>query len=163
MEYLMVNKHLSPQQLNCIRSATASVFRIIHPEKPAIASNLILQQYFQARKHNHYKLPNNNQEIYDVQPMIDLILTWDETDDLLLDVLQKKAILLTTIISMWRPRSDIGKLQYRDVNFKQDDQGLLQGITLTARSPKEIEAKLSKLGALKDKEICPAYTLWQFC
>ncbi|KAG1041813.1 hypothetical protein G6F43_012032 [Rhizopus delemar] len=155
----MVNKHLSPQQLNCMRSAIASVFRIIHPEKPAIASNLILQQYFQARKRNHYKLPNNNQEIYDVQPMIDLILTWGETDDLLLDVLQKKAILLTTIISMWRPRSDIGKLQYRDVNFKQDDQGLLQGITLTARSPKEIEAKLSKLGALKDKEICPAYTL----
>ena len=56
---------------------------------------------------------------------------------------------------MWRPRSDIGKSQYRDVNFNQDDQGLLQGVTLTARSPKEIEAKSSRLGALKDKEICP--------
>lgn len=64
---------------------------------------------------------------------------------------------------MWKPRSDIGKLQYRDVNFNQDDQGLLQGVILTARSPKEIEAKSSKLGALKDKEVCPIYTLWQFC
>ncbi|KAG1526955.1 hypothetical protein G6F52_001971 [Rhizopus delemar] len=145
------------------KNTIASVFRIIHPDKPAIASNLILQQYFQARKRNHYKLPNNSQEIYDIQPIIDLILIWDKTVDLSLYVLQKKAILLTTIASMWRPRSDIGKLQYRDVNFKQDDQGLLQGVTLTARSPKEIEAKSSKLGALKDREICPAYTLWHFC
>ncbi|KAG1446346.1 hypothetical protein G6F46_000414 [Rhizopus delemar] len=57
---------------------------------------------------------------------------------------------------MRSPRSDIGKLQYRDVNLKQHDQDLLQGLA------KEIEAKSSKLGAL-EKEICPAYVFWQLC
>ncbi|EIE76262.1 hypothetical protein RO3G_00966 [Rhizopus delemar RA 99-880] len=51
-----VSFRVSPSKLNCIRSVTASVFRIMHPDKSDIASNLILQQYFQARRHNHYKI-----------------------------------------------------------------------------------------------------------
>lgn len=47
------------------------------------------------------------------------------------------------------------------MNFKQDDQSLLQRITLTARSHKEIEAKSSKLGTLEDKDIYPIHTFWQ--
>ncbi|CEI93563.1 hypothetical protein RMCBS344292_07794 [Rhizopus microsporus] len=139
VEFLTINKDLSPQQLNCIRSAVASVFRVIHSEKPTIASNILLQQYFQAKRRNHYKLPYSSQEVYDAQPILTMVQSWGKTNDLGLDNLQQNLILLFTIASMWRPRSDNGKLQYRDIAFKHDDQGLLLGVTLIARSPKEID------------------------
>ncbi|ORE06509.1 hypothetical protein BCV72DRAFT_207318 [Rhizopus microsporus var. microsporus] len=162
VEFLIINKDLSPQQLNCIRLAVASVFRAIHPDKPVIASSILLQQYFQSKRRNYSKLPNNSQEVYDVQPILNMVQAWGKTSNLGLDILQQKTILLVTIASIWRPRSDIGKLQYRDIIFKHDDQGLLLGVTLIARSPKETDTKTSKPGTLEDKENCPVYTLYQF-
>ncbi|KAG1474718.1 hypothetical protein G6F56_000186 [Rhizopus delemar] len=78
-------------------------------------------------------------------------------------MLQQKTILLIAMATMWRPRSDIGKLQHQDILFVQDDEGKLKGVTLKARAPKEIESKESKLGTIEETNICPVQTLWIFC
>ena len=162
VEFLTQHKELSIQQLNCMRSAIASVFKVIHPEKPTIASNLFVVQFFQAKRRKNCRLPNSNQEIYDLQSIIEMILDWGTTDSLPLDKLQQKSLLLVTMVTMWRPRSDIGRLQYRDVHFHYDITGTLVGTTVIARSPKEIESKSSKLGTLNNKDLCPVYNLWYF-
>ncbi|ORE00907.1 hypothetical protein BCV72DRAFT_283045, partial [Rhizopus microsporus var. microsporus] len=92
-----------------------------------------------------------------------MIVGWGTIDSLPLDKLQQKTLLLVTMATMWRPRSDIGKLQFRDVHFQYDTTGTLVGTTVIARSPKESESKSSKLGALNSKELCPVYHLWYFC
>ena len=63
---------------------------------------------------------------------------------------------------MWGSRSDVSKLQYRDVIFKHKGQGLPMDVAMIARFPKETDTKTSKLGVLEDLEPCPVYTLYQF-
>ena len=64
---------------------------------------------------------------------------------------------------MWRPRSDIGKLQYRDIIFKHNDQGLPIWVTMIVRFLKEVGTKISGLSALEDLKLCPLYILCQLC
>lgn len=77
--------------------------------------------------------------------------------------LQQKTILLITIASMWQPRSDIGKLQCRDIIFKHNDQGLPIWVTMIVRFPKEVGTKISRLSALEDLKLCPLYIFCQLC
>lgn len=65
--------------------------------------------------------------------------------------------------TMWRPRSDIGRIQYRDVLVKYD-QGLVEEITIHIREPKESQQKSSQLGLLeeKSKELSVVRTLSLF-
>ncbi|KAG1056558.1 hypothetical protein G6F43_001555 [Rhizopus delemar] len=92
-----------------------------------------------------------------------MISSWSNTVDLELVSLQQKTILLVTIASMWRPRSDISKLQYRDIIFKYNDQGLPICVIMIVGFLKEINTKIPKLGALENLELCSVYTLYQLC
>lgn len=47
-----------------------------------------------------------------------LVTTWPDSNSLTLYDLQLKTIALLCLATMARPRSDIGKLPYRDVSFK---------------------------------------------
>jgi hypothetical protein len=70
VEYLTYKKTLSYSSLNIIRSAVASVYRVIHSHRPPIDSNQLVIQYFEARRMKEEKLPNSTQEIYDVKVLI---------------------------------------------------------------------------------------------
>ncbi|KAI9254083.1 hypothetical protein BY458DRAFT_481113 [Sporodiniella umbellata] len=61
---------------------------------------------------------------------------------------------------MWRPRSDIGRLQYQDVQIKSE--GSQYSITLHSREPKETQVKSTTLGEYTDQEICSIHTLMKF-
>ncbi|CEG78937.1 hypothetical protein RMATCC62417_13469 [Rhizopus microsporus] len=62
---------------------------------------------------------------------------------------------------MWRPHSDLGCLQYRDVSFIELNNQLL-GVALIVRTPKEIKPKASKLGLGEYQSLCPVRTLKAF-
>ncbi|KAG2190444.1 hypothetical protein INT47_012375 [Mucor saturninus] len=99
-----------------------------------------------------------------VQLLINHVVAWGKSEELELFTLQQKTITLITIATMWRPRSDIGNLQWRYVEFVRNDGNTEPiGVTLKVRQPKEIKPKASKLGALQDKTKCPVHTLWVFC
>ncbi|KAG1466195.1 hypothetical protein G6F56_004736 [Rhizopus delemar] len=140
-----------------MRSAIASVYRVMHEDKPRLASNRGILNFFAAKRRTDTRPPNFSQEIYE------MIKKWGLTETMDLQMLQQKTILLITMATMWRPRSDIGKLQHQDILFVQDDEGKLKGVTLKARAPKEIESKESKLGTIEETNICPVQTLWIFC
>ncbi|KAG1220854.1 hypothetical protein G6F68_021085 [Rhizopus microsporus] len=57
---------------------------------------------------------------------------------------------------MWRPSSDIGRLQYRDVILNQDD--MTTNIRIHARKPKEGQIKSIILGTVEDNQVCPVRT-----
>lgn len=49
------------------------------------------------------------------------------------------------IATMMRPRLDLERLQYQDVEFKWSDDGQLLGISLTSRQWKERQWKTAKI------------------
>ncbi|KAI8374650.1 uncharacterized protein BYT42DRAFT_646589 [Radiomyces spectabilis] len=55
------------------------------------------------------------------------------TDDLSLEKLQEKTILLLDISSLGRPRSELGRLQYRLVHLTNEEQAFASVIGLTDR------------------------------
>lgn len=78
-----------------------------------------------------------------------------------LEQLQLKTILLLYMSTMWRPRSDIGRLQYRDIILKKEDAGSFS-VRIYSRNPKEGQVKTIILGELEDKEMCTVRTLSNF-
>ncbi|CEG70765.1 hypothetical protein RMATCC62417_06603 [Rhizopus microsporus] len=131
---------------------------------PSIASNVIIQGFFQAKLKTVVKLPQQAQiETWYLSILTDYIATnFSDNTSLTIDKLQQKTVLLLCIATMWRPRSDIGTLQAWDVHFKFDKDTNPTGATLFIRAPKEAQQKHSALGTLSEKSMCPVFTLFAF-
>ncbi|KAG0782391.1 hypothetical protein G6F22_009127 [Rhizopus arrhizus] len=104
------------------------------------------------------QIPSEQQlATWDVSILMDYITNQlSPTSTLSLAQLQLKTILLFCIATMWRPRSDIGRLQYRDVILNQDD--MTTNIRIHARKPKEGQIKSIILGTVEDNQVCPVRT-----
>ncbi|KAG1400776.1 hypothetical protein G6F58_010880 [Rhizopus delemar] len=104
------------------------------------------------------QIPSEQQlATWDVSILMDYITNQlSPTSTLSLAQLQLKTILLFCIATMWRPSSDIGRLQYRDVILNQDD--MTTNIRIHARKPKEGQIKSIILGTVEDNQVCPVRT-----
>ena len=71
---------------------------------------------------------------------------------LTLGQLQLKVILLVCINTMWRPRSDVGRIQWIDVQFTHTD-GIPDNVWLHIRQPKETNTKNIQLGVIQE-DLC---------
>ena len=76
VEYLVSLSSLSLQHLNVVRSAIASVYRVVHAQEPSLGNDVLIQQFFKARKRTRNKLPNRNQDISDIDPILILVENW---------------------------------------------------------------------------------------
>lgn len=95
------------------------MFRIIHQYKPSISENPLIQDFFKAKKKSEVKLPTLQQmETWDINILINYIhQNFKNNNELPLERLQEKTIILLCVATMWRPRSDLGALQLRDIHF----------------------------------------------
>ncbi|KAG0923548.1 hypothetical protein G6F57_019173 [Rhizopus arrhizus] len=122
----------------------------------------MIKDFFIAKKKSEVKIPAHHQ-----------LFTWDITillrhikeklpssAELSLQQLQVKTILLLCMATMWRPRSDIGRLQFQDVHIQAEENS--HNITLHSREPKETQVKSAIIGEFEDKDLCPVHTLIQF-
>ncbi|KAG1617817.1 hypothetical protein G6F46_004388 [Rhizopus delemar] len=131
------NKEYSSIHLNTLRSSIASVFSIIHSQKQPIAGQPLIKDFFTTKRNSEVKIPSEQQlTTWDVNIFVKYIKKeLSPTSGLSLVQLQLKTILLLCIATMWRPRSDIDRLQYHDVILKQDET--TTSILTNARTPKE--------------------------
>ena len=167
LHYLVDNIHLQYSTLNGYRSAIASVLRVLYPQRKPIAEDTDIVQFFKAKRRQEISLPSETKlETWDANILVEyILLKMSPTEDLTLYDLQQKTILLLCLHTMWRPRSDIGRLQYRDVHWKHDDNNDIEGVTLHVREPKESQQKFIKLGLLQDQdrqELCVVQVLKLF-
>ncbi|KAG1514262.1 hypothetical protein G6F47_011917 [Rhizopus delemar] len=138
----MANQPYSNNYLNTLRSAIASVFSVIHETKPPIAGHKPIKDFFT-----------------DITILLQHIQnTMSPTCNLSLQHQQLKTILLLCIATTWRPRSDIGCLQHRDITINNDHKGEIQAIIHT-RTPKEAQVKSITLDTYQDQQLCPVQTL----
>lgn len=157
VEYLVLTEALAYATLNNIRSAIASVSRVIYSTKPPLASHPAILGFLKAKQRRFLKLPNIHEEAFDIQMITNHVLSWGPTAALPVAKLQLKALYLLTVATMWRPRSDLGKLQFRDLSITT------AGLTVIARHPKEGKPKTSKVGGrVANCETCPVATMEEF-
>ncbi|KAG2201090.1 hypothetical protein INT47_010842 [Mucor saturninus] len=82
--------------------------------------------------------------------------------------LQQKSLLLLCLATMWRLRSDIGRLQYRDFTLRYKYEGAiktlsnLEDVRIHVRALKESRGKSIQLGKLEMEDIYPVSTLFWF-
>ncbi|ORE12149.1 hypothetical protein BCV72DRAFT_311108 [Rhizopus microsporus var. microsporus] len=164
VEYLVQNKQFSYQHLNGIRSAIASVFRVLHSDKPSLALiKISLKEYFFCLCLVSFK-PLHNKHL--MKRFNSFSRQKGESTQLYeggaLKRLQEKTVLLLAMVTMWRQRSDLGRLQYEDVQFEMDNEQKIVGVMLLARNPKEITPKQSKFEGIDEEIVCPVKIFWYF-
>lgn len=62
---------------------------------------------------------------------------------------------------MWKPKSDLGNLQHRNVTFVEFEGDIIGAIFVT-RQPKEIQLKANKIGITMNDDLCPVRNLYAF-
>ncbi|EIE88968.1 hypothetical protein RO3G_13679 [Rhizopus delemar RA 99-880] len=62
---------------------------------------------------------------------------------------------------MARPRSDIGRLEYRNIHFRKENNQAVSVIIHFVEA-KETNMKSTQLGLIEDCEVCPTTTLYEF-
>ena len=161
VQFLYCQNSFSYNHLNAMRSAIGSVWKELYPQQPLIGKDRLVQSFFAAKRRSEKRLPNTSQETYDVNVILTLVHSWGTNEEMSLTRLQRKTLSLLAIATMWRPRSDLGNLQFRDIKFLYKGEDL-QGVTLIAREPKEGMAKTSKIGVTDLGDMCPVRTLMTF-
>ncbi|KAG1469814.1 hypothetical protein G6F56_003040 [Rhizopus delemar] len=76
IEFLLENKKLSSQTLNGIRSAIASIWKVLHPLETPLADQEVIRNFFEAKRKQEVRIPSQEQ-----------LMTWDT------DILLKKYAL----------------------------------------------------------------------
>ncbi|KAG0758209.1 hypothetical protein G6F16_010446 [Rhizopus arrhizus] len=128
--FLKSNSHFSYQYLDGLHSSIASVFKILHPDQVPIANRDCIIEFFKAKKHKEILIPEKHR----LQTWDTVLLTvfikreWPYQKDINLYDLQQKTVILMCLITMDRPRSDVGRLQYRDVQLELKDNKPISSI-----------------------------------
>lgn len=162
-KFLMEFKHLSSSHLNGLRSAIASTFKTLHPNETPLVNQPIIIEFFKAKRHQEIKIPTKIQLVtWDVNILISYInKKLKDTKNLQLYDLQIKTLLLLCMSTMGRPRSDIGRLQHRDIQLDfYEDKAV--AATIIFREAKETNVKTSQLGLIEEEDLCPVRTLAWF-
>ncbi|KAG0931393.1 hypothetical protein G6F32_011682 [Rhizopus arrhizus] len=162
-KFLMEFKHLSSSHLNGIRSAIASTFKTLHPEEIPLANQPIIIEFFKAKRHQEIRIPTKSQLVtWDINILISYInKKLKNTKNLALYDLQIKTLLLLCMSTMGRPRSDIGRLQHRDIQLEFYEDKVVAA-TIIFREAKETNVKSSQLGLIEEEDLCPVRTLAWF-
>jgi hypothetical protein len=115
--FLVDNREMKYSTLNGYRSAIASVLSIIHPNNKPVADTREMVDFFKAKRRSEIRIKTHTQlETWDINILIQYIKsTLSPSEDLNLYDLQQKVMLLLCIHTMWCPRSDIGRIQHRDI------------------------------------------------
>jgi site-specific recombinase XerD len=168
LKFLQAFSHFSPSTLNGYRSSIASVLRILYPNSMPLAEDPDIIDFFRAKRQCTITIPKlTNLETWDTDVLANYIKqNLSPLTELPLYELQQKLILLLCLHTMWRPRSDIGRLQFRDtlIRYSPKDQFLV-GAVLHIRKPKEAQQKTIQLGLLQDDqqiELCVVRCLERF-
>ncbi|CDH61447.1 hypothetical protein RO3G_08617 [Lichtheimia corymbifera JMRC:FSU:9682] len=160
VNFLMAHRDLKPNTLNGIRSGIASVFKETHPSLPSIGEHRLVSDFLKAHKAEHLDLKNGDKPVWNVDLVLNVIRNWGPADLLSLQKLQVRTVILLCVATMWRPRSDIGAIQKKDVEFVLNNDGSYNGATLLVRYPKEGRPKTSKLARMVTSDLCPVFSLW---
>ncbi|KAI8321465.1 hypothetical protein GQ54DRAFT_261693, partial [Martensiomyces pterosporus] len=102
--------------LMSVRAAVHNTWRHISPDSPPLSENQVINNFFTSSKRTQ-RIARAQRGIpvkpptWDVSQVINTVSAWGANAKLTLLKLSQKSAMLLALASMWRPRSDIGRLQ----------------------------------------------------
>jgi hypothetical protein len=162
--WLTNNQHLSSSQLNIMRSSLATVYKVLYPNEQPLASTPSIMAFFQAKRRKQPVKTDRREDIWDIKIILDHIRNWGENQELSIQKLQSKVLVLLCIATFWRPRSDVGRLLHQDIQWLYEDgTETISGVRILARNPKEGQQKFSTISTLDQQpNMCVVKTLKLF-
>jgi hypothetical protein len=165
-EWLASNKTLAQSTLNCLRTGVASVWDIWHQHEQKLAESPPIKAFFKAHKRKQPVIKKKTDEIWDVKIMVNWLRTWGLNEDLELEKLQLKVMMLLCLFTFGRPRSDIGRIQHGDIEWvyeNSNNTNTLTGVRILMREPKEAQQKYATISTLPNQQnMCVVSTLQTF-
>jgi hypothetical protein len=165
-EWLTENKTLAQSTLNSWRTGVASVWDIWHRNEQNLADTPPVKAFFKAHKRKQPVVKQKKDEVWDVKVMVNYIRSWGANQDMDLEKLQLKVIMLLCLVTFGRPRSDIGRLQHGDIEWlynTDDNNNTLNGVRLLMRQPKEATQKYTTISVIPDQpNMCAVLSLRLF-
>jgi hypothetical protein len=163
LKLLIDNQHYSSIHLNTLRSVIASVFRVLYPNELPIANQPLIQSFFATKRRSEIRIPFAQQlSTWDTNKIITYLERhWADSKSVSLTQLQLKTIAILCLATVARPRSDLGRLQKRDIHLEFDNDNVNEpkSVTIHFREPKETQVKSSQFGIIKHSSLCPVITL----
>ena len=133
------------------RSMLSKTWKMRHPTLPVFGDHALTKELMKAIRESMPKRPKKR-ETWDVERVRSHLRTIDsEKSDL--RTLSEKTVTLLAIESIWRPRSDLSRIHLKDVTITPE------GMSFTARQPKEGESKSAFINRLPETAICPVATM----
>ncbi|PIA12519.1 hypothetical protein COEREDRAFT_27510, partial [Coemansia reversa NRRL 1564] len=153
VNFLYAHYAHSGQTLNVYRSAIASVWNIYFDTQPLAERPAVKALFTNKRKKG--APPAQRRHIWKVSDAIHR-LELDGAPELLSDAdLAARTAFLMALATIWRPRSDLGRLQYCDVEFIGPSDAPT-GMHLFARTTKEGGTKSATIQRLPgEHNVCP--------
>ncbi|KAI9322875.1 hypothetical protein BX666DRAFT_1848385 [Dichotomocladium elegans] len=102
----------SQSTLNSCQSALASVFRVVHPQYVPLGEEPLIKHFSKLQSEQYSPCLDWTMGFGEVGPLLQITRHCSSAEKLSLDVLRHKNILLLTLVTMWRPRSDIAWLRH---------------------------------------------------
>jgi integrase len=102
------------------RAAIATVHRDLHLENPT--ESPLLARFVNALILQRTKRPMKSATPVPIVPILDEMVTWEETSELPIELLRAKALVLLCFVAMQRP-SDAAGLRRHHINFIQKEEG----------------------------------------
>ncbi|KAH8550455.1 hypothetical protein BGW37DRAFT_427467, partial [Umbelopsis sp. PMI_123] len=105
-----------------IQVALTTVLQVLYPDRTKLANHEFFQSFFKAKTRTTVNMTKTEKlETWDLNIIITHLQTrYTNNDELPTYELQKKAIIQTFIATIWRPRSDVGRIQERGIAFTKD-------------------------------------------
>ena len=150
--------------MNGIRSSVTSVWKIIHPKEIPIAEQPLIAEFFAAKRKTEIFIPKAEQLMtWDTDLLVQYInQTWPIDSNITLHNLQLKSLILLCMVTMGRPRSDLGHLQYKHLHISLDNKQQVTSSILHFTEAKETQVETIQLGVIKETTMCPVTTLYKF-
>ena len=149
------SKGRKSQSVKAVRSAISATWLLIHPEQPQAGDNYLVKKLIKGKKESEPPTAHHKEDVWDIQLVLDNFRNWGKNENLTLPQLTYKTVMLTALVTMCRPRSELSQIDlFNGVKIEEEK------ITIIITKPKAGREKIIKIDRLlEDPIICPVETL----
>ena len=155
INYLAYLSSTKPNSVTLHRSAISSTWKILFPELPTFGENELTKRFMKGINESYPKKPKNTENDWCIQQVLEVCKTIDNNTCTINDLSSKTSILLA-LATFWRPRSDLARIEFKNVIFKEIY------FKVTASQPKEGDFKTTTVYKCSDQDICPYVCLKKY-
>jgi len=143
------------QTIKAMRSAVSSTWKLLYPDQAQAGEEYLVKKILKGKRELEPQKPGQDEAVWDIRTVLDMFRKWGDNEVLTLTQLTYKTVMLTALVTMCRPRSELSKINLLKGVKVQENK-----ITIKVIKPKSGNDKIIQIDNLvEDPIICPVKTL----